>query len=198
MLPEQAAVMSALDAPRYSLFFLLQASDRPVRAWLGFGDYDLPPDAVDAEGGVYQGIGLVGDIPALGQSVGGGAERTEFALNGADPETFRLADQDVEVVRNAQVHVGIVFFDDHWQPVAPVAWLWPGTADVIETDRDGQGAGIIRKVTLSVASGFTDRTRPQLGFYTAADQRRRSPTDAFCDRVATYTPGSTIVWPAPG
>ena len=198
MLPEQAAIMSAMNAPKYSLFFLVQASDGPVRAWLGFGDHALPAGDIDTEGGIYLGIGLVGDIPALRQLIGGLAERVEFALNGADPETFRLADQDAHVIRNAPVHVGIVFFDDHWQPVADVAWPWSGTADVVETNRDGQGDTIIRRVSLSVASGFTDRTRPQLGFYTDADQRRRSATDSFCARVSAYSVESTITWPAPG
>ncbi len=198
MLPEQAAIMSALNAPKYSLFFLIHTSEGPVRAWLGFGDYALPACDVDPTGGVYPGIGLVGDIPALRQLIGGLAERVEFALNGADATTFRLADQDAHVIRNAPVHVGIVFFDDHWQPVDDVAWPWSGTADVVETTRDGQGDAVSRRVSLSVASGFTDRTRPQLGFYTDADQRRRSPTDAFCARVSAYSIESTITWPAPG
>lgn len=198
MLPEQAAMMTALGAPKYSVFFLVQTTTGPVRAWMGFGDYDLPPDDVDLEGGIYLGIGLVGDVPALRRLIGGLGERVEFALNGADQTTFRLADQDAHTIRNAPVYVGIVFFDDHFQPVADVAWLWSGTADVVETSRDGQGESIVRRVSLSVASGFTDRTRPQLGFYTDADQRRRSPTDSFCSRVAAYSVESTITWPAPG
>ena len=66
MLPANAAVMSASGAPRYSLFFLLQAASGPVRAWLGFGDFYIPPDDVDVGGGTYLGIGLVGGLfPAL-------------------------------------------------------------------------------------------------------------------------------------
>lgn len=57
------------------------------------------------------------------------------------------------------------------------------------------GGEVVRRVSLSVGSAFTDRTRPQLGFYTDKDQRRRSPNDAFCSRVASYSVDSTIVWP---
>lgn len=198
MLPEQARFMSKLNAPKYSLFFLLMTSDGPVRAWLGFGDYYIAPNEVDVEGGIYLGIGLVGQIPPLRQLIGGVAERREFQLNGADEETFRLADRDADTIRNAPVHVGIVFFDDHWQAADDIFWPWTGTADVIETTRDGAGDAVTRSVRLSVASGFTDRRRPQLGFYTDADQRRRSPDDAFCSRVAAMSVDSTITWPAPG
>ncbi|MGI4818627.1 MAG: hypothetical protein ACRYFE_08905 [Janthinobacterium lividum] len=195
MLPEQAKVMTEMGAQRYALFFLLMSKSGPVRAWTGVGDYQLPADELDEEGGVYQGIGLVGDIPALRQLIGGTAERVDFSLNGADDETLRLADRDADEVRKARVNVGIVFFDDDWQPVDDVAWLWDGTADVPSVDRSGDGETAIRRVTLSVGSAFTDRTRPHLTFYTDADQRRRSPTDAFCSRVAAYGIESTVVWP---
>lgn len=195
MLPAQAAAMSALEAPRYSMFFLMRTKTGWVRAWLGVGDYEVEPDDVDIEGGTYLGIGLVGEVPALRQLVGGLAERVEFTLNGADETTFRLADDQVAEVRGAPVHVGIVFFDERWQTTDPIAWLWEGTADVPAVDRDGAGEQINRRVALSVGSAFTDRTRPQLGFYTDADQKRRSPTDTFCARVAAYGIDSTIQFP---
>lgn len=195
MLPEQAAVMSASGAPRYSIFFLLMAKSGPVRAWLGVGDHDIPADDVDLTGGTYLGIGLVGDVPALRQLVGGTAERVEFVLSGANELTVSLADEDADDVRGAQVYVGIVFYDADWQPVAPVAWYWEGIADVPSIDRTATEGEITRSISLSVGSAFTDRTRPSLGFYTPPDQKRRSPTDTFCDRVPAYTIDSTIQWP---
>lgn len=198
MLDEQAAAMSAAGAPRYSLFVLMRCATAPVRAWLGVGDYPLPADDVDTAGGIYLGIGLVGEIPALRQLVGGVAERLEFTLNGADETTFALADDQVEEVRKAAVHVGIVFFDEAWQPAGEIAWLWEGTADVPTVDREGQGLEAIRRVSLSVGSAFTDRSRPQLSFYTDRDQRSRSADDSFCSRVSAYGVDSTIHWPAAG
>jgi hypothetical protein len=198
MLSEQAQAMSAMGAPRWSLFVLIEAESGPIRAWLGAGDYALPADEVDTTGGTYLGIGMVGDIPALSQLVGGVAERVDFALNGANPETLRLADEDAEEVRAAPVHVGIIFFDQNWQAADDVAWLWDGTADVPSVDREASEDGeIVRRVTLSVGSAFVDRARPQLSFYTPADQKRRSATDTFCDRVPLYGQDSTVQWPAP-
>lgn len=198
MLPEQAAAMSALCCPRWSCFFLLHAASGPVRAWLGVGSYELPADDVDLTGGEYLGIGLVGDIPALSQLVGGLAERVDFTLSGVNEETLRLADADASEVRNALVNVGILFFDQDWQPADDIAWLWDGTADSPSAERSATDEGdAVRAVTLSVGSAFVDRTRPMLGFYTDADQKRRSATDTFCSRVAGYGVDSTIQWPAP-
>ena len=195
MLPDQVRVMSESGAPRYALFFHLVCKSGPVRAWSGFGDFALPADDVDRLGGIYQGIGLVGDIPGLRQLIGGVAERVDFTLNGTNDTTLRLADRDVEEVRDAQVYVGIVFFDQDWQPVDTVSWLWEGRADVPSVHRSGDGGEAVRRATLSVGTAFTDRTRPALSYYTDADQRRRSPDDSFCARVAAYTVESTIVWP---
>ena len=198
MLPEQAKAMSAMGAPRYSLFFLMKLrTGEVVRAWLGAGDYALPGDDVDLTGGLYKGVGMVGDFPALRQLVGGLAERVEFALNGANQTVFRLASVEMDDVIDAEVYVGIIFFDKHWQAVDQVAWLWEGTADVPSVHRSSSEEGeITRAVTLSVGSAFTDRTRAVLGYMTPEDQRRRSPDDAFCDRVPAYDLGSTIQWPA--
>lgn len=196
MLPAQALAMSALGAPRYSLFMLMQTSTGPVRAWLGVGDYDLPADDVDTEGGTYLGIGLVGQIPALRQLVGGVAERVEFVLNGVDPVTFGLADENADEVRNALVNVGIIFFDEDWQAADDIAWLWDGTADTVATDHSADASGrMARRVALSVGSAFTDRTRPKVGFYTPTDQKRLHPTDTACDRVPGMSPESTVIWP---
>lgn len=197
MLPEQAAIMSATGSPRFSAFFYMATSGEPVRAWLGPGDYAVEADGVDETGGTYLGIGMVGDVPALRQLVGGLAERVDFTLNGADPVAFALADDEAATVRGAKVHVGVVFFDQDWQEVAPVAWLWEGTADMPAVDYDGAGGNPVRRISLSVGSAYTDRTRPSLGFYTDKDQKRRSATDDFCWRVAAYGVDSTIQVPGP-
>lgn len=197
MLPEAARLMTELGAPRWSLFFLMKTNTGDwVRAWLGPGDYDLPADDVDTEGGTYLGIGLVGSIPVLRQLVGGTAQRVDFALNGVDARTFALADQDAGQARNAPVQVGIIFFDADWQAVDDIAWLWDGTADsATVSSGPAQDGNIVQTVSLSVGTAFTDKTRAPLSFYTDADQQRRSPGDTFCALVSGYTLGSTVRWP---
>jgi hypothetical protein len=195
MLPEQIRVLSESGAPRYAVFVLIRLKEGdPIRAWTGPGDLYLPPDDVDEAGGIYQGIGLVGEVPALRQLIGGTAERIEFSLSGVDEKTVSLADEEADEVIGAPLHVGVVFFDEDWQST-PICWAWDGTADMPSVDQDGSGGQVVRQVKLSVASAYTDRTRPFLAFLTDADQRRRSPTDAFCCRVAGYSIDSTIKWP---
>lgn len=195
MLPEQAELLARMEAKRYALLALIQTTDGPVRCWTGVGDFIVPPDAVDEEGGRYLGIGLVGEIPPLRQLIGGTAERVDFILSGVDAETVSLADESADSVIGAPLNLGIVFFDETWQPT-PVSWIWEGTADVPSIDQDATGPQVMRQVRLSVATSFTDRTRPFLTYWTDADQRKRSPTDSFCSLVAGYSLDSTIKWPA--
>ncbi len=196
MLSEQAAAMSALGAPRYALFLRIAAANGPVRAWSGVGDFAVPADGeIETADAIYLGVGILGDVPSFRQLVGGTAERVEFSLTVPDGDVFALADQDVDQVRNARVNVGVAFFDDDWQTVDGVAWLWDGVADVPSVNRTSTPDSISRSISLSVGSAFTDRTRPRLSYYTDSEQRRRSPTDAFCSRTGLYSIESTIVWP---
>lgn len=193
MLSTQAAAMSALGAPRYSILVRFGTAT-PVRAWAGVGDLAIPVDDVELAGATYSGIGILGEVPALRQLVGGVAERLDFTLTVPSGDVFALADSDSTSVKNAPVDVGVIFFDQNWQQ-SDVAWLWNGTADVPSVSRSGSGLDVTRSISISVASAFTDRTRPQLTYYTDADQRRRSATDTFCFRVVLYTVNSTIKWP---
>lgn len=196
MLEAAAAAMTALGAPRHSIIVRIAAASAVYRVWSGAGLLEIDTDDVDLEGGIYTGVGLLGSIPPLRQLVGGAAERLEFSLNATDGPIFALADEDADDVIGAPVDMGIVFFDADWQMVAPPSWLWSGTADMPSVSRSTEGLEITRGVSLSVGSAFTDRTRPQLTYFTDADQRRRSPTDLFCERVAIYTGTHTIKWPA--
>jgi len=195
MLASAAAAMTALGAPRYAVVVKIEAASGPIRAWSGVGDLEIEADDVDLTGGIYQGIGILGEIPPLRQLIGGLAERLEFNLTAPTGEILALADDDVDDVRSARVNMGVIFFDSHWQMVADPAWLTDGTADVPSVNRTPNGQQIQRSASLSVGSAFTDRTQPALTYYTDADQRRRSPTDRFCERVAGYTGVSTIKWP---
>ncbi|MFN4296808.1 MAG: hypothetical protein ACK4FB_08190 [Brevundimonas sp.] len=194
MLPEQAAVMSALEAPRYALLVRIETTEQVFWLWTGVGDYATAPgDELDPEGATFTGIGIVGEVPALRQLIGGTAERVTFSLDGLTDALLSLADEGAATVKGAAVNVGIVFFDGEWQDVAPVAWPWCGTADVPSVQKDG----LIRGVSLSVGSAlFLDRTRAVFTYLTDQDQRRRSATDRFCERTAIYNIESTIKFPS--
>lgn len=197
MLPEMAEAMSRLEAPRFAAFLLIKLPDQYLRLWTGVGPIEVEADEVDEDGGEYLGVGLINEFPPLRQLIGGLAERIDFSLSGVDDLTLSLADEDASQVREAPVHVGIVFFDRDWQAVDPVSWIWEGTADSTSVSRQAGSGQIGQSIRLSVASAFTDRTRPELAFLTDADQRKRSPTDSFCSRVNLYDGEHTVSWPAP-
>lgn len=194
MLTEQAAAMSALGAPRYSVLVRF-GMDVPLRAWAGIGDLSIPADDVEAEAATYSGVGILGNVPALRELIGGAAERLEFSLTVPAGDIFALADDEAATVRSAPVDVGVIFFDQDWQQ-SEVAWLWNGTADVPSVSRSSSGLSVVRTIKISAGSAFTDRTRPQHAYFTDADQKRRSATDDFCARVDLYSINSTIKWPS--
>lgn len=193
MLPEQVEALAASGAPRYSMLLRI-GMDPPLRLWAGVGDLVIAPDTVETDGGTFQGVGMLGNVPPLRQLVGGTAERLDFSLQVPDGPAFALADEEAAAVRSSPVDVAVIFFDENWQQMAP-QWLWNGTADTVSVTRTADGTKVTRSIKISAGSAFTDRTRPQHSYFTNADQKRRSPTDDFCLRVDLYSRGSTIKWP---
>lgn len=177
-----------------AIFFRLD-TDPVVRLWAGVGNFVMPQDTVetelDAALRVYRGAGELLDIPALQQMINGLAERLTFGISGVSAEAMRLAEEEAAEVRGARVNIGLGFLDrETLQLVPPVTWLWEGEADTVPVSKqDGT-----RTIGISVGTINTDRKRPTLDTYTPVIQRRRSPTDAFCDFVPLYNAGSTKKW----
>ncbi|MBB5709351.1 hypothetical protein [Sphingomonas xinjiangensis] len=170
---------------RRSYLFRL-GSDPVCSLWTGYGPLETPADHVDQQGARWSGAGELVGIPALQALINGRAGRYTFGLSGVSAETMRLAMEDRATVEGAVLRIGYVDFDAAWQ-VARVVWEWLGIADVLTVDSSPSAEGRTRLIALSVASSDTRRSNPQLGFFTAADQNRRSPTDRFCDQVASIS-----------
>lgn len=181
---------------RPGIFFRL-ATDPAVRLWSGFGDFRLPPDAVEPGGAIYKGGAALGGLPALNALINGVADRVVFQLSGVDNRVLALADAEAQSVRNKLVRLAVVFFGADWRALSNVAWLWTGLADTLSVDEPspGEGGDRVRSVSLSVGSLYTGRRRPALAFWTDPDQRRRSADDRFCERVATHTITMVKTWP---
>lgn len=172
------------------------ASDPPVRAWFGIGDLQHDADAIDPTGGIYKGVGELIEIPAIQQMVNGAAQRVELAVSGVSDRIVQLADADAESIRSKRVDIGLKFFDEDWQPLGDTVWLAEFESDVIRTETTSASTfQRLRSVSLSLGSIMTGRRRPKLSFFTRAQQRRRSPDDAFCDRTGLYSAETEIKWP---
>ncbi|HEY1630793.1 MAG TPA: hypothetical protein VGF56_05725 [Rhizomicrobium sp.] len=175
-------------------FFFMQ-TDTPVRIWSGVGDFRLPSDSVDTAGGVYRGLGIFVQIPSIRVPLNGAMIRHEFALSGVTAEVLRLANADRATVRGAEVFWGLTMLGPDKQPMASVAWFWNGVADTPKAARTGSQQPVTRTVSLSVGTGEVGRKQKNLWRWTGIDQRLRSPTDAFCDRVVLYNSQTTERWP---
>lgn len=173
---------------RRSYIFRL-GSDPVCRLWTGIGDLVTPSDDIDAPGATWAGAGALLSIPALKALINGVAERVRFSLSGVSSETIRLAVEDRDTVNGAELRLGWVEFDTDWQLVDGIHWDWLGIADVIAIENAQSDEGRQRTISLSVASADTLRSNPNLAYFTDADQRKRSPDDAFCNQVANITLG---------
>lgn len=174
---------------RRSILFRL-AVDPVARLWSGHGDLDVQPDLIDPDGARYRGVGALIDIPALKLLTNGAADRLDFTLSGVSAYVQRLAQEDAPEVRNALVLIGEQSFDADWQTAGAPVWIWRGLADVLVTESTESDEGRQRLIRLSVRSADTRRNDPQPAWFTDADQRRRSPTDAICSHVSKISQGA--------
>lgn len=166
------------------------ASDPPCYLWSGFGDLDLIGD-LDPSGARYRGAGALIDIPSLKSLINGIADRLDFRVSGVSAHVLRLALDDRDTVAGASLHIGYVLFDRAYQLLTGPVWEWQGEADILTVDSQDSDQGRERTITLSVRANDTSRSNPRLAWFTDADQRRRSPTDAAFNHVAGINLGTT-------
>lgn len=172
-------------------YLLRIASDPPARIWSGAGPLVIPADIVEREPAEYLGANELLNVPDFQHLINGVAERLEFTVSGVSSETLRLALEDAPSVRGAAVHLGRIDFGPDWQPLGPVEWEATFRADSLTVDSQGGNGQRKRTITLSVGSGDTGRSYAPQAFFTDADQRRRSPTDAFFSHIARLTGGTS-------
>lgn len=187
--------LAQVSGPQVRAAVLLRIGDGAdaLRIWGGVGDLAIPADALEPGGATYLGMGELIGLPAVSQLINGVAQQVTFVLNGVDADILALVDEDAAAVRFARARLGFVAMDQHWQLSTAVKWLWQGaveTPECAQAPADGDQPAT-RSVSLTVSSGLTARRRPRASFYTDADQRRRSATDRFCERVVFYSQGST-------
>ena len=165
------------------------ASDPPARVWSGHGDLLIPADIVESAISKYLGGGELVNLPDLEVVINGVATRVDIVLSGVSAKVIALAVSEATSVKDADVHVGIAYFDDDWQLIE-VEWVGKLRADTLTTASQATQNGRTRSVTLSIGTDFTDRSKAPIAFFTDADQRRRSADDAIFDHVAGISTGT--------
>src|SRR5687767_4810759 len=97
-----SGALSAMAASRIS--WLLRIESDPVcYLWTGFGPLETPADTVDAGGATWRGAGEIVGVPALQALINGVAQRVNFTLSGVSAESLRLAVEDKDTVKGAEV-----------------------------------------------------------------------------------------------
>ena len=172
--------------------FGLRIDALPVaRLWSGVGNLPVPADIVEAAPAIYMGAGALLNAPDFQQLINGTAERLEAQISGVTAEAIRLALAEGPSVRNAKVHFVRFDFDDNWQLI-DVEYEAVFRADKLTVEsQDDEGGGRTRKLTLSIGTEDTNRSRAPLAYFTDQDQRRRSSTDRIFDHVAGITTGTS-------
>lgn len=160
--------------------------DPPAYLWSGIGDLDVPGDALVGYATTrYKGVGTLTGLPQLPSLINGTADRAEFTLSGVDALALRYVDEDKLGIRGAIVRIGSLPMNDQYQIAGPVDWEWEGIADTVSFDSQGGDFGSrVRSITIGVGTASTGRSSAALSFFTDADQRQRSPTDAFFSHIA--------------
>lgn len=179
------------------VYIFRMETDPLVRVWLGFGPLAVPLDSIEtgpatADSYVaYAGIDLDA-FPAIEQLLNGNSQRVSITFSGVSPLMLRLANEDRAQVQNAAARIGRLSLDDDLQAVGGVYWesrLFAGTIDLNSAPNGDDRA---RTITFSLAQADANRSRADLASYTDADQRRRSPDDAFFNQIASYSAGTTV------
>lgn len=167
------------------------ACDPPAILWSGFGPLPVPADAVIPSPSIALGGAELVSVPDFQQLINGTAERLDFTLSGVSEETVRLALEDAPSVRGARVDIGTVHFDDDWQ-IEAIEWENVFEARSLSISRPTmQNGQVTRSITLTIVQGDTTRSRSKNAYFTDADQRRKSPTDAIFSHVAGINAGTS-------
>lgn len=167
------------------------ASDEPIRLWSGNGDLWAPPCLFEPDGAIYSGMGELAELPPLQALINGIAQRVAFTVSGVSPQIIATALDDRDSIKEREARIGSLIMDADLQTVGIVNLEWKGVCDVLTWDISSTEQGVSRSLSLSVRSGDTARSRGRPSFFTDADQRRKSPTDAFFDHVAGISIGTT-------
>lgn len=159
--------------------------------WSGIGDLNIPADSIVPADDTAIGGDTLLNFPDFQQLIGGTAERLEFTVSGIDAESARLAVADAAEVPGARVDVGTIYFDDDWQ-IESVSWDAQFEARSLAVSRPQMHNGkTVRSITLTIVQGSTTRALAPNAYFTDADQRRHSATDAIFTFVGKINAGTS-------
>lgn len=194
------ATIAALSGTyNLGLFFRLGTTP-PITLWWGVSDIPAVIADLDADGTIYQGAGMLTDMPdSVEMLINGIAERVDWMIDGVNPELTANIAPDAASVVGLRATFGIAPLDSRWQMMSDIIVIWEGTADFWSEDQPPQPdltKPKTRRLTLATMTGDSSRSLPYFATWTNAIQHLIAPDDTFCSRVPRYYVGQIVRWPA--
>jgi hypothetical protein len=181
------------------IFFRLATTPNPLNMWWGISDIPAQIPGVDIGGTIYQGAGMMAEVPdALEVLLNGASERVDFTMSGVDPTLVAQLADTAPVVTGKRAHLGFAILDERWQPKTAIFVPWTGYAEAWadtltfpskETDYASS------TITLITTSGSPARSVANLSTYTDRIQQLISATDKFCERTPNNYQQRYVRWP---
>jgi hypothetical protein len=183
--------------PNIVSFFRAEIGGEVIRLFAGFGNFPVPAGGLETEGGVYDRIGRWGgNLPDIDWLMNGQAQAIDLQLSGLDLEEARSFLYERDLVIGAPAGLGWAVLDERLKLAGPIHWSRRGYLSQPRLSRQRTAPNVwTRSLTVTLISGPIRRRKPFHTYLTGPDQRRRSPTDAFCDRTPLLNIRSTRPWP---
>jgi hypothetical protein len=176
-LPHAIAAQLGGTTVRVDFLVKFDFADGVARLWNGF-------QTLTTSGGVtWRGMGQLGSISGLQQSLNGSAPALDLTLSGMEPGFMRLVTGDKAKWYNRAVTIYLQFFDAEWACLDDPVAVQLGLMQTVKISSQHTDAGRKEIVTVTAETPFATRRRPRFGTYTDRDQQGRFPGDLGCERV---------------
>ncbi|WKL57234.1 hypothetical protein Q1W73_16450 [Asticcacaulis sp. ZE23SCel15] len=187
--PEQVAIMSRMEAPKYALFLRIERPSGTDRLWTGFGNIAATADDAFEASAIYKGMGILRELPELSSLPSGAARRFDISFSGvhALPRSWMLPTTDIF---KSPIRIGTVDFDDDFQMTDAIDWEVSAKVDVVRSSDDGG----VRTVTVSCIAGSATLARARNTHWTPAQHRKNNPTDTAMKMVPSMSVMRILKW----
>lgn len=149
----------------------------PIGLWNGFGRLET------TDGRIWLGLGGLGKVSGVSQSINGKAPELRFTVSGVDETFAGKVKGEAEEYFDQPVTVFSQYFTPDAQCLdAPYALTW-GIMRGMEATRSGEDGHFVRTVSISAEGPFASKKRAPFGYVTDRDQQNRFPGDMGMSRV---------------
>jgi hypothetical protein len=146
-----------------------------IGLWNGFGKLKT------ADGKIWLGLGGMGKVSGVAQSIGGKAPEIVLTLSGVDEAFAAKAKAEASEYYDRSAIIYDQFFDEEWGLLDPPYATSFGVMRKLTASRESSDQGVVRTVSISAEGPFSRKKRARFAYMTPQDQRHRHAGDAYAD-----------------